>query len=242
MTPPTPVLLHGFLGFARLGPIAYFRGVAAALRRSGTVPLVPEVSAGGSVAERAESLARQLFASGGRAFALVAHSMGGLDARHLIAHLDPDRRVKSLVTVATPHRGTPVATEIMDAKGLFPALVRRIAVRGLRDLTPEMRAAAPIPDRPDVAYISYGTCRPLDELPLIFKPLGKTIPGDNDGFVPVDSARWGIFRGVLRTDHFESVGWSLGLPDKKVARPFDHLAFWERAVAEAVEAAQVRSS
>ena len=39
--PPVPVLLHGFLGFVRLGPAVYFRGVEQALRADGIVPLIP---------------------------------------------------------------------------------------------------------------------------------------------------------------------------------------------------------
>lgn len=237
MIVPTPVLLHGFLGFSRRGPIVYFRGVAQALRQAGIVPLVTEVPAAGTVTERAEALAKQLFRSDASTFALVAHSMGGLDARYLIARLDPDRRVKSLVTVGTPHRGTPVATTILNSRALVPALIRRIGNPGLRDLTPEAREAEQIPDRPDVGYASYAGCRPLAELPLWLQPLGRAIPTDNDGLVPVASARWGEFRGILRTDHVESVGWSLGLPSTRAARPFDHLSFWRRAVTEALEMA-----
>ena len=51
MISPTPALLHGFFGFAHCGPVAYFRGIAQALRRAGIVPLIPEVPAVGSIAE-----------------------------------------------------------------------------------------------------------------------------------------------------------------------------------------------
>ena len=107
MASPTLALLHGFLGFSRRGPIEYFRGVKEALRKMHIVPLIPEVPSAGTIAERAEVLAHKLFRNNAPAFALVAHSMGGLDARYLITHLDPDRRVKSLLTVSTPHRGSP---------------------------------------------------------------------------------------------------------------------------------------
>ncbi|MEE2750209.1 MAG: alpha/beta fold hydrolase [Myxococcota bacterium] len=42
-------------------------------------------------------------------FHIVGHSKGGLVARHYIQHHGGDRRVKSLVTLGTPHRGTPTA-------------------------------------------------------------------------------------------------------------------------------------
>ena len=238
MTLPTPALLHGFLGFKRRGPIVYFRGVAKALSNVGIDAVVPEVPGAGRVAERAESLARQLFSSDASSFALVAHSMGGLDARYLITHLDSDRRVKSLVTVATPHLGTPVATAILNSHGWVRSLIRRIGMPGLRDLTPEVRKAEPIPDRADVRYASYAGRRPLAELPIVFRPFARDITTDNDGLVPVESARWGVFHGIERTDHFEFVGWSLGLPSRRTERPFDHLPFWVRAVAGAMEAAR----
>lgn len=237
MTSTQLVLLHGFLGFVRCGPISYFRGVANALRESGPAPLLPHVPATGIIAERAEALARQLFRTDKSAFALVAHSMGGLDARYLIAHLDPDHRVRSLVTVASPHRGTSVAAWVLESALPVPCLIRRAGVHALRELTPSARAADPIPDRADVAYASYACCRPIPELPLWLRHFGRMIPDDNDGLVPVDSARWGTFCGTMRADHFEVAGWSLGLPNHREARPFDHLAFWKRAASVAMRAA-----
>ena len=42
-------------------------------------------------------------------FHIVGHSQGGLVARHYVQHLGGDRRVKSVVTLGTPHHGTPTA-------------------------------------------------------------------------------------------------------------------------------------
>lgn len=42
-------------------------------------------------------------------FHIVGHSKGGLIARHYIQHHGGDRRAKSLVTLGTPHHGTPLA-------------------------------------------------------------------------------------------------------------------------------------
>ena len=238
MASPTLALLHGFLGFSRRGPIEYFRGVNKALRKNHIAPLIPEVPSAGSIVERAEALAHKLFSSNAPAFALVAHSMGGLDARYLITHLDPDRRVKSLLTVSTPHHGTPLAKWCLTSRGPIPTYFRHIGNPALSQLTPEARLTMPIPDREDVNYSSYSSHRSPDELPFWFRPYGRIIGEDNDGMVPVSSARWGTFRGVVHADHMELLGWSLGLPDTKSARPFDHLRFWTRAAAEAVAAAE----
>ena len=37
---------------------------------------------------------------------IIAHSLGGLDARQMLTHLGMGSRVASLTTVGTPHRGT----------------------------------------------------------------------------------------------------------------------------------------
>lgn len=238
MSRPQLVLLHGFLGFVRWGPFEYFRGVPDALRAIHIDPLTPKVPADGTIAERAEVLARTLFRSRMRAFALLAHSMGGLDARYLVTNLDSDRRVKSLLTVATPHNGTPLALWVLESRGLAQAYMRHIGTRGLPELTNEARAAMPIPDREDVDYSSYAGCRSPEELPFCLRRYGRVIQEDNDGLVPVSSANWGRFRGVMRADHLEFVGWNLGLPDPRTARPFDHLRFWRGAAVEAIAGAE----
>lgn len=242
MPHPKLALLHGFLGFSRRGPIEYFRGVKEVLNKVHIVPLIPEVPSAGTIAERAEVLAHKLFRNDAPAFALAAHSMGGLDARYLITYLDPDRRIKSLLTVSTPHRGSQLATWMLESSGPIPAWFRHIGRPALDDLTPKACAATPIPDREDVNYSSYGSCRPAGELPFWFRPYGRVIQEDNDGMVPVSSARWGNFRGIVRADHLELLGWSLGFPDAQSGRPFDHLHFWTRAAAEAMAAAEGKTS
>jgi triacylglycerol lipase len=241
MARPTLALLHGFLGFSHRGPIEYFRGVKGALRDLHITPLIPEVPSAGTIAERAKTLAAKLLRGNTSTFALVAHSMGGLDARYLITYLDPDRRIKSLLTVSTPHRGSPLAAWMLESRGPIPAWFRHVGRPALDDLTPKACAAMTIPDRGDVNYASYASCRPADELPFWLKSYGRIIPEDNDGMVSVSSAQWGKFRGTMHADHVELLGWSLSLPDTRSARPFDHLRFWRRAAAEAIAAAEEKT-
>src|SRR4051794_6327563 len=114
------VLAPGLLGFSRIPPAEYFRGVKVHLetRFSGTRVLAAETHPTGTVEFRAEFLARQIAelleqgtasGSNGGWVHIVAHSMGGLDARHLVTRnlhgLAP--RIASVVTVGTPHRGSP---------------------------------------------------------------------------------------------------------------------------------------
>lgn len=63
----------------------------------------------GSIASRAESMDKLLRERVyGRGINFLAHSMGGLDCRHLITHVKPqDYTPLSLTTIGTPHRGSP---------------------------------------------------------------------------------------------------------------------------------------
>lgn len=60
--------------------------------------------------------------------------------------------------------------------------------------------------------------------------------GANDGLVSQRSATWGRFLGSVRADHFELVGWNLGLPDSVRERPFQHLEIYRRIATETVKA------
>ena len=62
------------------------------------------------LAERvADKLERLCMRTGLRSFHIVGHSKGGLIAREYVQHLGGARRVKSVVTLGTPHHGTPTA-------------------------------------------------------------------------------------------------------------------------------------
>lgn len=231
---PVPVLVHGFLGFVSIGPINYFRGVEAALRADGLAPLVPALPYGGSIAERANVLAAALKDHGGGPFVLIGHSMGGLDGRYLITNLDPDHRVKALVTVATPHLGAPAAARLLAGRGHLALAARTLCRPALTDLDPRTRLRDAIPDRPDVDYVSYAARRPSAEIPRLIRWAAGPAEGENDGVVAVDSARWGTFRGFVRADHVEVLGWNLGANDPASQRPIDHIPFWRQAVADAI--------
>ncbi|KAF8558267.1 alpha/beta-hydrolase [Imleria badia] len=111
------VLCHGLYGFDVRGPAAfpslrlhYWSSVLSILKHKlGAEVIVTGVPATGSIASRAESLDRILQQRArGRGINLMAHSMGGLDGRHLISHIRPTEYVPlSLTSISTPHRGSP---------------------------------------------------------------------------------------------------------------------------------------
>jgi len=88
---------------------AYFRGVGPRLEKEGWRVVQARVPPLGPIEARARELAACIRAVEARKVHVLAHSMGGLDARYAIARLGLAGKVASLVTVGTPHRGTPVA-------------------------------------------------------------------------------------------------------------------------------------
>jgi pimeloyl-ACP methyl ester carboxylesterase len=122
------VLVPGFFGFANLGDLAYFGhvhaflGDAYAARGLEPVLYVVETSPTASLPRRAARLVDTVGdqATGDAPVHLIGHSSGGLDCRLLLAPgvtlpttRDVEtvaRRVTHLVTVSTPHRGTPLAS------------------------------------------------------------------------------------------------------------------------------------
>jgi len=167
------VLAHGLAGSVD----SYDPAVVAALRADGFYVLRDAVPPVESVAVRAAALATQVdgFIAGNQLdrVHLIAHSMGGLDARYLISKLGYAAKIRSLTTLQTPHRGSPLADLALgithsltvsqqDAilaitEVLGPGVTADQLHRALVDLA---EASAPafngaIPDAPGVAYYSY---------------------------------------------------------------------------------------
>ncbi len=235
------VFLHGIVGadFIRaLWPsFQYFRLLDRRLADFGVPLYFPGAPSAATIETRAGFLAAALAQIPADTLHLVAHSMGGLDARYLIHHHDAECRIRSLTTVGSPHRGSPLVQWVMDTNGLLQWFSRRFLVPGLHELTPEAcaRFNEQVPDRADVVYRSYAGCRPVGEMPWLYREPTRVLQrleGDNDSQVSVASARWGDFRGTVRADHLELTGWSFGLPNRRAQRPFDHGAFYRRIVGE----------
>ncbi|KAK7042343.1 ubiquitin-related modifier 1 [Favolaschia claudopus] len=117
-TPRYPIVLsHGLYGFDTRGPTSfpsmrmhYWSNVLNILRKHLRAEvIITSVPGTGSIVARSEALDKQLQSKArGRGLNLLAHSMGGLDCRHLISHIKPTEYVPlSLTTVSTPHRGSP---------------------------------------------------------------------------------------------------------------------------------------
>ncbi len=228
------VLAHGFMGFDAWGRNEYFRGVARRLRRMGIEVHTLRVAPFASVETRARQLASQIDALDCKRVNIVAHSMGGLDARFAIAELSLGKKVCSLTTIGTPHRGTPLANAgsmfmpghvlrpMMSILGADPDAVRDLTTRRM------MQFNRRVIDRKTVDYTSY-VASPLDGIRNVnaflvpsFLVL-KRVAGDNDGLVPADSQPWGDVLGEIDADHLAQIGWAPG---------FDCAGFYESLVRE----------
>jgi len=221
---PRVVLIHGMLGFRRLLWREYFHGVRRLLTDMGLHVIVPKLPWGGSVRARARALARQLESEAGPLH-LIAHSMAGVDARCYIAHMEGHRKVSSLTTLASPHRGSPAADYVLSGLSLFRLLP------SLASLSPAAMAAfnRDTPDHPQVAYRSYSAVRPLAEQPWLVRRYGRiiqSVEGDNDSQVSMTSARWGQHMRILKADHFEVIGMNIWLNPFRRRRRFDHLPLY----------------
>ncbi len=135
------LLVHGFLATPRV-----VGWLAGRLSRLGYCPhgvdlgglfgrfnARPVEALAGVVADRVEQLARDHRCE---RIDLVGHSEGGLIGRYYIQKLDGARRVRHLVTLGTPHRGTPWAYSGHLVRHVLPSL-RQMAPGSplLRDLT-----------------------------------------------------------------------------------------------------------
>ncbi len=219
------VLLHGLGGFDQL-PLgsmnaSYFRGLERLFEQHGVRAYRTTVPAFGTVEDRAQALARELRAlaarTGMRRCNLVAQSMGGLDARYAIAHDDGVRAlVASLVTIGTPHRGTPIAdlgSSVLGMTGLATLLARLgVSMGFVRDLSSAALATfnTRVPDAKGVFYGSVVSAAPAGRLSPPLAPLAPLLAksGESDGVVPAASQAWGVVLAKVVADHWGEIGWS----------------------------------
>lgn len=239
------VLAHGIMGFGGgLLPfgIGYFNGVKAILEQQGHEVFAPSVAPLGSLSVRSEQLARQIEAHwpGDEDLAVIGHSMGGLDARRVIHRhrslefrLQPAKvgtptyrpvgeRIKLLVTIGTPHFGSPVADAVLGRCPNILAHVPRWLKNALKhnagalnDLT--TRQELHDPDCDGVTYVEVA-CIGKEEGWLAASPLFglaramTELYGPNDGMVPYQSACHTARKPIAEwpIDHGEAIGWPSG--------------------------------
>ena len=239
-TPRYPVVLvHGVVGFDEItvGTTRheYFRGIAERLRQRGVEVYRPRMPNGAAISVRARHLARWIEDIPAERVNIIAHSMGGLDARYAISHLGIGHRVASLITIGTPHRGTPLAdigTRLSDRFGLKSILRAAgidvggfydITTRKARDFNTGVRNVGGVRYGCVVANVRGTDGGPGDLHPLL-RPGHRYLEerdGPNDGLIPTSSQVWGEVIDEIDADHWAQIGWS---------KHFDAPAFYDRLV------------
>jgi triacylglycerol lipase len=234
------VLVHGLGARSTYGPVQYFYGLPRLLEKAGNRVFVPRLTAWHSIEHRAEQLKEQLeheFPEGEK-LNLIGHSMGGLDARYLASRMEFSDRVATVTTVGTPNHGSTMGDV---ALGLVPdvasdAIERLLSflnstAEGFRQCTRSHcteRFNVEVPNAPGVAYFSATSAigkeiyrRALPIFWMTTQMLSK-FEGDNDGFVSVESSRWGEHICTYTGDHYGQIGQILGY-----TRGLDHFAFFD---------------
>ena len=216
-----PILLVHGTGVRDFKHVGYWGRVPDALSARGCLVYTGNQDAWATVEENAEALRQRALAllaeTGAEKLHLIAHSKGGLDARHMMAFPELVGRVASLTTVSTPHHGS----KTMDAlcrmpDGLFRlgAVLVNAWYRLLGDRNPDFRRvcrqltttwAADFnqahPDLEGVAYRSYAGVMDWwggDLFLAVPHFIIGRVEGENDGLVTVASARWTNFQPVWR--------------------------------------------
>lgn len=223
---PLPVVLvHGLFGFDRIGipgaRVHYFRGIVRHLESLGCHAHAVRLPRMASVPERAKMLVEKINALPHDKVDIIAHSLGGLDARYALAKLGLGSKVRALVTIGTPHRGTPLADLATGgALGLARKAISKLGI-GVDALDWLSTSAlekfnAEITDVAGVRYacVVGGIREKGTPLALAIVPAHaylRRVAGANDGLVPISSQYWGETLAEIECDHFAQVGWRVAL-------------------------------
>ena len=214
------ILVHG-AGFRdkTLG-VNYWGRIPRYLAREGVTFFYAGTEAWGTIESNGELLKKAILAAlaktGAEKVNILAHYKGGLEARYAISALGMENAVASLTTMSTPHRGV----RSMDVALKFPVWLYRLVsifkdhwTRLIGDVNPDFfRGSRQLaeswcsvfnrnhPDRGGIYYQSYASVLRFffgDLMYFFTWVLVRIFDGPNDGLCPVESAKWGDFRGTV---------------------------------------------
>ncbi|MEM0963116.1 MAG: alpha/beta fold hydrolase [Bacteroidota bacterium] len=248
------VLMHGFGALANLMQGGVLHAEAMHLRGLGVWAYAPHVNPYDTIATRVASWTERLTVvleeTGAERLNLVGFSSGGLDARLLARDPAWADRIASLVTISTPHRGSELASYVLDqpdrlqtwAVGFMDFVGRAAYERAmphtaeaLAELTPESVRAhfpedEPIPDAWCASYAGHaGKGTDVSMYPPLLVPnrILYHLAGVNDGIVPTASMGWAERLGMLDADHARQIGLRL-----TPATAYDSLRFFESHIGD----------
>lgn len=216
----------------KLDQLHYFKGLRTFLIKNGFKAYHSSVSWAEGVkiraAELRENVIRILEKEGAEKVNIIAHSMGGLDTRHMLFDFrNTDRlheKVASLTTISTPHWGSPFADWGTDNLPHVIPIAQKLGLflNGLNDLRTDK--CSQFNNDPDVMEfekacednILFQTFAGKQDYLGVFDALKlpyyiiEKVEGENDGLVSVKSAKWKnrFFKGFIENaDHLNELGW-----------------------------------
>ncbi len=127
-----------------------------------------------------------------------------------------------------------------ELTGLGPDAIRGFTTKNMKE-----RFNVDVTNAAGVSYSSYGGVSGVgeeDALPPVFYPMHLLLLLDdqrNDGWITIESAKWGEFKGEIAADHADQIGHDLSIRGRilrRFRRPaFDHLAFYDSIVSDVLE-------
>lgn len=215
------LLLHG-AGFRDLKMPLYWGRIPGELKKRGADVFYGRQDCWADVETNAQFLVHRLDEvlrlSSAEKVNIIAHSKGGLEARALASSFGCAGKIASITTLGTPHHGS----KAMDAVcGKIPGAAFRLAalavnnwIKLIGDKRPDFislcsgfttqeaeRFNAENPDARGVLYQSFGAAMktPFSDINLsTANRIVQLLEGENDGLVPLSSAKWGENFTVLR--------------------------------------------
>ena len=167
--------------------------------------------------------------TGAKKFHVIAHSMGGLDIRYGCRHLDFCNYIATLTTIATPHKGTSLADYTLEtpdilrnkitaftdwiADYIYPneksdtnGALKQLATSYIRDhFNSNDNLTDRIPCFSYSAAVGKGTPQTISTLLKYQNRIVYKREGINDGFVSVNSSKWGTHRATIALSHMEQI-------------------------------------
>ena len=216
MTKYPIILVHG-LALRQSKALRAFGRIETVLKNNGVAVFVADIDAFGTIENNAEQLRefvlKVICCTNAEKVNIIAHSKGGLDAKHMITELNMEDKVASLTTLCTPHKGSIIASWIwrlpMWAKRYIAFFINSFyklvgdthpnAIRACEQLRCADESEETLCFSDHVYCQSYSTnlkrgrdCF-LMALPMKLYKHYENV--DNDGMVSSESAKFGNYRG-----------------------------------------------
>jgi len=213
------VFIHG-IGFRNRKFPNYWGRIPKKLQLNGAKVFYTNQDAWGSLQNNSLIIKNDILdilkVSGAEKVNIIAHSNGGIEGRYIIHELEMEQYIASLTTICTCHHGSKTIDYVIKLPKVILNIVAffvNLFFRILGDKKPDflntcqqlstsfcLEFNEKITDSPKVKYISYAAKMKnvFSDIMLAFPFfVVKHIDGDNDGLVPVESAKWGDFKGVI---------------------------------------------